>query len=214
MVAVTIFSPIINNVDENGVSIGDYFLSDKTFVHVKDYDGKKKVIGVVGYINKDGEAIITAIEQKRLEWSKDFELVDNLKTLDTYEKAYEDMKGREYTKTVIESKQYSDSRYPAFAYVKNFKTEGTNKGDWYLSAPGELNESVAKNMLFINIALILLNDPKNVKLIELDHYWASAECSQDGAWRCYTGSADVGYDYYKWSSIYVRPSLAFKINAD
>ena len=208
-----VFSPIINNVNENDVSVGDYFLSDHTFVHAKDYDGQKKAIGVVGYITDNGEAIITAFKKKYLAWSTNGELVDNLDTVDDYPSAYKDMNGRKYTKIVTESKQYSKKKYPAFAYVNDYETEGTKKGDWYLSAPGELNETVAKNMLTINISLVLLND-KNVDLIDYEWYWTSAEGSQNYAWLCGTNYAAVHYDNYKWRSIYVRPSLAFKINVD
>lgn len=207
-----VFSPIIDNVDTNGVSVGDYFLSDHTFVHAKNYYGQKKAIGVVGYITDEGEAIITAFKQKCLAWSDKDEFIDNLKTVNSYEDAYNDMNGRNYTRTVIESKQYSEENYPAFAYVSNYNTEGTKKGDWYLSAPGELNETVAKNMLTINISLVLLND-NNVDLIDYGWYWVSAECRQNAAWLCNTAYASL-YRYYslKRHSYYVRPSLAFKIN--
>lgn len=55
--------PIINNVD-NKISIGDYFLIDKSFVHVKDYNGEKEVIGIVGNITDEEIYIISTKEYK------------------------------------------------------------------------------------------------------------------------------------------------------
>lgn len=204
------FAPILNDVKDNEVAVGDYLLSDKTFVHVKDYDGQKTVIGVVGHIKDNVEAIVTALNEKKLEWSNQRELVDGLPTVTSHEDAAKDMNGREYTNVVLNSKQFSDKDYPAFAYVKNYVTEGTEKGDWYLSAPGELLESLAKNMLKINISLLMLND-KDIDLINYSWYWASAEFSQSLAWYCYTNGAIV-YGYFnKWGTFWVRPAFAINV---
>lgn len=205
-----VFAPILDDVKEGEVAVGDYLLSDKTFVHVKDYDGQKTVIGVVGYITNNGEAIVTALNEKKLEWSNQRELVDGLPTVTSHEDAAKDMNGREYTNVVLNSKQFSDKDYPAFAYVKNYVTEGTEKGDWYLSAPGELLESLAKNMLKINISLLMLND-KDIDLINYSWYWASAEGSQSLAWYCYTNYAYVNGSLNKWNTLWVRPAFAINV---
>ena len=66
---------------------------------------------------------------------------------------------------------------PAFEYVNSYKTEGTQAGDWYLPAFGELN-AIYDNKDALDIALGKIGGTK----LETGSYWSSSEISNYGAW--------------------------------
>ena len=94
---------------------------------------------------------------------------------------------------------------PAFEYVNSYKTEGTQAGDWYLPAMGELN-AIYDNKDALDIALGKIG---GTKLVE-GYYWSSSEYNNGRAWGFYFGNSSNGVDdRNKDSDYYVRPVLAF-----
>ena len=119
-------------------------------------------------------------------------------------KAKQDFKGKANT-AAIKAYNSSLSNYPAAKYAYNYTTTGTNVGEWYLPAFGELN-TVYSNKDYMNYALSLVGK----KDIPTDYYhWSSSEHSKYSAWVLTFGNGGV-YDYSKDINIlYVRPVLAF-----
>ena len=87
--------------------------------------------------------------------------------------------------------------------MNSYKTEGTNAGDWYLPAMGELN-AIYGNKGVLNIALGKIGGA----MLSTDYYWSSCEYSYDKAWKLRFG--DDGHMIYDYKdSYFVRPVLAF-----
>ena len=98
------------------------------------------------------------------------------------------------------------SNYPAAKYAYEYKTTGTNAGEWYLPALGELNE-IYQNKTAIDKTLSALG--KSAIGIDTSYHWSSSELSNYFAWGLrfsdgYVNNGDKYYDYYD-----VRPVLAF-----
>ena len=184
--------------------------SDKTFLHPSEYTNEVKddIIGVVGSII-DGKIIIIALDETKCEWCQKNEKVNNMPTI-PYSEVYDNLKGKEYTEIIKNNKKYKkdNSYFPAFDFCLKYKTKGTESGDWYLPSTGELHRMLNMNRDVINYAFFIMD----TTLIKDDTgYWVSAENSSMNAWFCGTGNASLNYCYNKWSSGYVRPSLAIEI---
>ena len=85
----------------------------------------------------------------------------------------------------------------AAIYAQKYVTEGTQRGEWYLPALGELNTAY-QNKDFLNYALTLLGE-ETIKTD--DYYWSSTEYSDDSAWSLNfkngnTGAPDKSREYY------------------
>ena len=139
-----------------------------------------------------------------LEWSDDYFDVPGLDCSSTWE-AIADWQGENNTRVVLRYCKANGKICPAFEYVNSYKTEGTQAGDWYLPAMGELN-AIYGNMDVLNVALEKIGGTK----LEPGgyHYWSSSEYSNNYAWGLYFNVGNVGYNL-KNSSSYVRPVLAF-----
>lgn len=96
--------------------------------------------------------------------------------------------------------------YPAACCTRRFHTEGTDAGDWYLPACGELG-FVYPKFTSINTALNQLKNNSKVAVPVLSHnYWSSSECSTGTNRRVGMNNGGV-YDSYKLSNGYVRAFL-------
>ena len=208
--------PVINFVNKNKVDvayvssnettckIGDILYSDK-----KCYSGGvqsgKTPIGVV--LDADRRTAI-ALESSTsgMEWGDGVAVTNKIK--DEYEAKY-DFYGKEKTAAIKAFKSnYSRYNFQAARYAYEYKTTGTNAGEWYLPALGELYTAYS-NKDFLNYALSLVGK----KDIPAEWYWSSSEYDNGYAWGLYfsdgsVGISDKGNDY-KGSDYYVRPVLAF-----
>ena len=98
--------------------------------------------------------------------------------------------------------------YPAAWATQEYKTEGTNAGDWCLPAAGIMS-SIKNNMIAINNSLVLV---EGTQINTSSMYWSSSENSSSYAWT--SGFSDnYGLSYYaygfKTSNHIVRPVLEF-----
>ena len=135
-----------------------------------------------------------------MKWS--IEQID-IPGLTNIDEAKQDFNGKANT-AAIKAYNSSLSRFPAAKYAYNYTTTGTNVGEWYLPALGELN-TVYSNKDFLNYALSLVGKkdiPTN------DYHWSSSEYSGGLAWILYFYNGNPGY-YLKTNDGYVRPVLAF-----
>ena len=117
-------------------------------------------------------------------WSTKYDDIPGITNIKDSSKALQDFNGKANT-AAIKAYGISLTRYPAAIYAYEYKTTGTNAGEWYLPALGELN-TVYSNK----------------------DYMSSSEYSSSLAWRLSFNSGNV--DYYSESNYYyVRPVLAF-----
>lgn len=106
----------------------------------------------------------------------------------------------------------SSGYYPAACCCWRYHTEGTQQGDWYLPACGELGYIIPK-FNEINDAIYKMRATYGPYIaIELStdgYYWSSTEYNINQARRVYTGGGDVEYNY-KGNAFYVRAFLRVK----
>ena len=183
--------------------VGDILYSDKSCD--SNVIATKKPIGVVfDRANK----LAIGLEESQRYWSGEVFDVPGLSNIALSTEAIEDWRGEINTRVVLEHCKAIDTSWhriscPAFEYVNSYKTEGTNAGDWYLPAFGELN-AIYRNKDVLNIALGKIGGTK----LEADYYWSSSEDSYNFAWRLYFNNG-YGYSHNKADNLYVRPVLAF-----
>ena len=178
--------------------VGDILYSDKSCD--LNVIASKKPIGVVF---DRARQLAIGLEQSHLYWSTDPFDVPWLSNIELSSTAIADWQGKNNTREVLEYCKADGKSCPAFEYVNSYKTEGTNAGDWYLPAMGELN-AIYDNKDVLNIALGKIGGTK------LDgSYWASTEYSDEYAWKLSFGDGDVSQYYKPHRYVYVRPVLAF-----
>ena len=181
--------------------LGDILYSDK-----KCYSGGvqsgKTPIGIVFDADRR-TAIALENSPSTMYWGGYESDIPGITNITDLSKAKQDFNGKANT-AAIKAYDSSLSNNPAAKYVYNYTTTGTNAGDWYLLALGELY-TVYNNKDFLNYALSLVGK----KAIPTNgNYWSSSEYSNYDAWylRFSDGLVDRFSKYYNG---YVRPVLAF-----
>ncbi len=115
-----------------------------------------------------------------------------------------DYNGKNNTKTIMTYCVANSKSCPAAEYASNFLTLGTQSGDWYLPALGELN-AIYDNKVAINATMAKIG---GTTLTENWH-WSSSEFASGSAWRQYFGNGDA-YNHGKADySYYVRPVINY-----
>lgn len=198
------------NINKDGVSVGDCLLSDKkTFVSPDKLTSDMDIIGIVSFFYKDGRIHITSLKQSEKAWNdNDNNTLDN--EVNTYIEAANDFNGQLYTERLAKNHKKNVDDYPALSFCVNYETNGTKNGDWFFGSAGEILQTV-RNTYLVNVTVDKLNEVKGSDYAEPINlhtlYWTSAEYSSPDMWGCSTSAASVGY-YGKWNARYVRPSLA------
>ena len=191
---------IENSVSSSNCIVGDILYSDKSCE--PNVIATKKPIGVVfDRVNK--LAIALESSPSKMEWSEEYFYIPGFDSITSESEATADWQGKNNTRVVLEYCKANGKSCPAFEYVNSYKTEGTQAGDWYLPAAGELN-AIYGNKDVLNITLGKIGGTK----LEEGFYWSSSEILSDLAWfglRLWCcGEANKKDSYY-----YVRPVLAF-----
>ena len=194
----------------NGVSVGDYVLSDKSIVAPDALTKNMDVIGIISFFTKDGTPNITALKQTKCIWGRMTDSAVNV--VNSREKSVEDFNGADYTKKLYETYKGRLDDFPALKYCIEYETKGTKKGDWVFGSIGEVLQTV-RNAYLINRSIEKLNEVKGDcgyadEIIFGTFYWASTEYARLYVWNCYTYGAVCNEWHHKWDSHYVRPSLA------
>ena len=159
------------------------------------------VIGIVFDASRRTAIALESSSSTTMYWGRDGDIL-GLTNITDSSKARQDFNGKANT-AAIKAYNSSLSSYPAAKYAYNYTTAGTNAGEWYLPALGELYTAYS-NKDFLNYALSLVGK----KDISTGYHWSSSEISYDGAWEL---SFSNGYvrTYDKGNNDYVRPVLAF-----
>lgn len=193
----------------NGVSVGDYVLSDKSIVTPDAFTKDMEVIGIISFFTKDGTPNVTALKQTECIWGRMTYSAVNV--VNSREKSVEDFNGADYTKKLYDTYKDKLDDFPALKYCIEYETKGTKKGDWVFGSSGEILQTI-RNAYLINRSIEKLNGVKGDcdyadEIIIGTFYWTSAEINSMYAWYCYTAYAYCGRCNLKCDSGYVRPSL-------
>ena len=189
-------------------TIGDVLYDDKSCaIDIDNLDPNRTAIGVVF---DTGRRLAIALEQSSstLTWasSRNYD-IPGLTNYSSSSAAKGDYNGKSNTSIIIAHGDSNGYDTPAADYCYNYVTTGTNKGDWYLPAGGELL-LIYNNRTTLNNSLSKVGGTQ-LETIDYPDYWSSSEYKSSSAW---------GLDFNNglWSSgsksylnLYVRPVLAY-----
>ena len=182
-------------------TIGDVLYDDKSCaIDINNLDPNRTPIGVIFDVSR--KLAIALDEGSSLQWAS---LQINIPDLTNYtsESAVKrDYNGKSNTSIIRAHGDSNGYDTPAADYCYNYVTTGTNKGDWYLPAAGELQ-------LIYNNRTTLNNSLSKVGGTQLTStYWSSSEYNHGIAWLLRFNNGNWG-NYDKNFNIYVRPILAY-----
>ena len=205
---ITELEKIIEEIKQNSSSnsdilsnchVGDILYSDKSCD--PNVIATKKPIGVVFDI---ANKLAIGLEESNQYWSPEYFDVPGLSNITSSWAATADWQGKNNTRVVLEYCKANGKSCPAFEYVNSYKTEGTQAGDWYLPALGELN-AIYGNKDVLNITLGKIGGTK----LGADYwYWSSSEEFSNYAWRLFFNVGDVNYNS-KYDNDSVRPVIDY-----
>ena len=190
---------IENSASSSNCIIGDILYSDKSCD--LNVIASKKPIGVV--FDRASKLAI-GLEESNQYWSDSYLDVPGLSNITSSSAVTVDWRGKNNTRVVLEYCKTKEKSCPAFEYVNSYKTEGTQAGDWYLPAMGELN-AIYGNKDVLNITLGKIGGTK----LGTNNYWSSSENSYYNAWYLRFSDGYVSYNGKYYNDGYVRPVLAF-----
>ena len=189
--------------------IGSIFYSDKTCS--MSLDGTKTPIGVVVYSDGTGHGQVMSLKSiGTYEWGRSD--IPTLTNFNSREDASYDLNSCSNTEKII---AFADKKqHPAAWAAHEYKTEGTNAGDWCLPAAGVFT-SYYNNQQVVNTSMVKVG---GTQIKEYSGNWSSSEQDYEYAWSS-EFSRDYGLDgsiygstYYatkKEKSFEVRPVIEF-----
>ena len=203
---ITELEKIIEEIKQNSSSnsdilsnckIGDILYSDKSCN--TNVVASKTPIGVIFDVTNK---LAIGLELSNQSWSTDYFDVPGLSNIELSSAAIADWQGKNNTKVVLEYCKTKGKSCPAFEYVNSYKTEGTQAGDWYLPAFGELY-AIYDNKDVLNKTLGRIGGTRF-----RESHWSSSEYSSSYAWylRFDNGNMD---DDNKSVLRYVRPVINY-----
>ena len=199
-----------NKGDTSNCKIGSIFYSDWTCS--SSLDSSKTPIAVVVYTSGEGHGQAMALENiGKYQWGGYGTDISTLTNFNSYEVAPTDVQS--CSNTILITAVGDKNTYPAAWAAHEYKTEGTNAGDWCLPAAG-IFTNIKKNMAVINAGFILTG---GAQLEATSMIWSSTENNAQFAWDSYFNyDSNANYDYglylgggYKNNNIEVRPVLEF-----
>ena len=194
------FGDVADEDSSLSCDVGDIFYSDKTCS--ADVVSGKTPIGVVFDAT---HRLIIGLKQSSKYWSTDYFDVPGVDNIKDGTLAIADLDGKKNTSTILAYCKTKGKSCPAFEYVNSYKTEGTQAGDWYLPALGELY-AIYGNKGVLNVALGKIGGTK----FRADYYWSSSEYSDSYAWAVVFASGHVhGYFDKDSNTFYVRPVMQY-----
>ena len=178
-------------------TVGMIYYSDDTCSF--ELDSSKTAIGIVV---KDNELVMSR-QTEKIAWGTGVNIT-NLPDL-SYEQAEEDFSGKNNTAIIVEFHKTVGltSANSAAIYCNSLSTTGTNAGDWYLPALGELYNYIYGNYETLNTTGWATLD---WKLIDRD-LWSSSEYSDVGAFHSFVNVGQI-WDYSKGEARQVTCFLA------
>ena len=190
---------IESGASSSNCQIGDILYSDMSCD--PNIVASKKPIGVVFDRTK---RLAIALDTEAERWFVDDPFdVPTLSNYSSPSAATADWQGKNNTRLVLEYCKTNVRRAcPAVEYVNSYKTEGTQAGDWYVPAMGELN-AIYQNKDVLNMALGTIGGTELY-----NQHWSSSESPSGIVWNqdFYDG---VVINRAEYAKLFVRPVLAF-----
>ena len=189
-------------------AVGHIYYSDKTCS--VSYDASKTPIGVVVYVDGQGHGQVMALKSiGSYGWGSNNDNIPTLTNFGSAESASYDLNSCLNTEKILAAGD--KSKYPAAWAAHEYKTEGTNAGDWCLPAAGVFT-SYYNNQPLVNIGM---TNAKGSQIGKYTYNWSSSEYNHCNAW--YSDFSNgyglyYGYDCHfddKYSDFNVRPVLEF-----
>ena len=187
--------------------IGYIYYSDKTCS--VSYDAFKTPIGVVVYVDGQGHGQVMALKSIGVyEWGPNDDDIPTLTNFGSAESASYDINSCSNTEKILAAGD--KNTYPAAWAVHEYKTEGTNAGDWCLPAAGVFT-SYYNNQQLVNI---IMTNAGGTKIGTRSYVWSSSELDFSTVWGSnflfdYGLTYTNGYYGDKHNSVEVRPVLEF-----
>ena len=173
----------------------------------------------IGVVYDEAKKLAVALTDVKKAWSTSSFDVPGLTNCDQYNyvsathKAIDDLDGKKNTSTIIQYCKSYNKSCPAAEYAYNYKTEGTNAGDWYLGATSENTNIFSNtNRSKINSTLRSLSSAGATELAYgiSAGYWHSTESTSANAWYTSNGSGSAGVgNVSKTTEYYVRPIINY-----
>ena len=207
-----IHKQIYNNApcNKDGIKIGDVFLSNGKVVSPLSEFDRNEVIGYVGYFHPDTDApICIAKDNVNLPFVTDYNINNSAHSSIGFDDIESDFDGFNHTNDISSASDYDKGIFKAIEYCHTYKTEGTNEGEWYLPAIGEVI-AISRNMTFINASINIVGVGDNLNLS--DWMWSSSQYYGGGqySWCCYLNLGDCGCTWLnRGFNRQVRPFRAF-----
>ena len=183
-------------------NVGDILYSDMT-CSTTPISGKV----AIGVVASPIRGLAIALEEGLATWADGYFDIPNLTNNGGVPTA--DFNGKSNTKAIVDYCKANNKSCPAAEYAYNYRTVGTETGDWYLPAGGEL-QSIYDNRVKLNKTLqalrktLLQTSGSSINYI----YWSSSERSNGHAWLLDFGNGSW-LSNGKYNPFSVRPVLAF-----
>ena len=180
---------------QQNCTVGMIYYSDKSCS--EDVDASKTAIGIVV---KDNELIV-ALNVPDMSWSSSYTNVSGITETTDSSVAKTDYNGKANTLAILETFPSDTTSNNAAVFCNSYSTEGTNAGDWYLPAAGEVYDYI-----YTNYAKVKYGWDKVGTTISDSYFWSSSEYSGNGAWNVSSSSGGMsysnkGYSYYSVSCL-------------
>ena len=182
-------------------TIGDVLYDDKSCaVDINNLDPNRTPIGVVFDVSR--KLAISLEQGSSLQWARSSDDIPGLTNYMSGAEAQGDYNGKSNTSMIIAHGDSNGYETKAADYAYNYSTTGTNKGDWYLPAGGEL-QLMYNNKTTLNNSLSKVGGQ-----LANSELWSSSEYDDGTVWGL---NFRNGYWPYsnKPAGIYVRPVLAY-----
>ena len=194
-----------NKGDTSNCVVGSIFYSDWTCSYGAVLPTKIP-IGVVAYSDGIGHGQVMALDSAgHYKWGPTETNVPGLTNFKDSEAAAQDLASCSNTEKILTAGD--KNTYPAAWAAHEYKTEGTNAGDWCLPAAG-IFTSYYNNQQLVDIGM---TNADGIQIEIGSFYWTSSEHSSILAWLSGFGNDHgAGTDYqYKFFSQEVRPVIEF-----
>ena len=186
----TEISEIKKVIEEGGVGggnkncqIGNIYYSDKSYS--VSLDSSKTPIGVVVYVDGQGHGQVMALKSiGKNQWGSTNVDIPTLTNFSSDESASYDLSSCANTQKIMTAGD--KSTYPAAWAAHEYKTEGTEAGDWCLPAAGVFT-SYYNNQQLVNIGM---TNAGGTQIGEYTYIWSSSECGSGNVW-----TSDFRHDY-------------------
>ena len=199
-------------IEEGGVggnkncAVGHIYYSDKSCS--VSYDASKTPIGVVVYVDGQGHGQVMALKSiGSYKWGPTEIDITTLTNFTDAESASYDLNSCQNTEKILAAGD--KSTYPAAWAAHEYKTEGTNAGDWCLPAAGVFT-SYYNNQQLVNLGI---TNAGGAQIGTGSYNWSSSETSSGYTWYSnFNNIYGLNYKYddsNKDGSYEVRPVLEF-----